>query len=182
MTSDRDQHPRSSMHADPSAWGEMLAAVYRDIANRAVRDLSIFNEALSVEAIGFRVQGGRVVGIMVTPWFMNVVMPVPDGASQSSPARDPDLRVRFPGGDLEFTISELALVGPIASCSLFSPMFEFEDMATARATAETVFAALMSPADSAASHGLHAPHISLIDRRHFLRGLLTERAHEPLLP
>ncbi|WP_349253234.1 [NiFe]-hydrogenase assembly chaperone HybE [Bradyrhizobium sp. CB3481] len=62
MTSDRDQHPHTSVHADPSAWGKMLAAVYRDIANRAVRDLPTFNKTLSVEAIGFRAhEGGSLV-------------------------------------------------------------------------------------------------------------------------
>ncbi|WP_349253233.1 [NiFe]-hydrogenase assembly chaperone HybE [Bradyrhizobium sp. CB3481] len=111
---------------------------------------------------------------MVTPWFMNVVMLAPGDASQASPARDPHLSVRFPAGDIEFAVSEIALVGPIASCSLFSPMFEFEDMATVRATAGAALAALLSSADRAASHGPDTSHISSIDRRHFLRGLLTE--------
>lgn len=163
------------MHADPAAWGEMLAAAYRDIGNHAVRNLPIFNETLSVEAVGFRLHEGRVIGIMVTPWFMNVVIPVPDGASQSFRARDTHLLVRFPAGDIQFTVSEVALVGPIASCSLLSPMFGFEDMATACATAEAALAALMSAADTAASHGRDAPHIRSIDRRHFLQGLLTAR-------
>ncbi|ANW03244.1 [NiFe]-hydrogenase assembly chaperone HybE [Bradyrhizobium icense] len=175
MTSDREQHPRRSVHADASAWGEMLAAAYRDIADRTMRDLPIFNEALSVEAIGFRAREGRVVGIMVTPWFMNVVISMRDGTSQSSPGTGSNLRLRFPAGEIEFTVSELAPVGSLASYSLFSPMFEFEDMASARATAEAVLAALMSPANRAASHGPDAPHISPIDRRHFLRRVLAER-------
>ncbi|NOJ44843.1 [NiFe]-hydrogenase assembly chaperone HybE [Bradyrhizobium sp. WSM 1744] len=173
MISDREQHPRRSVHADASAWGEMLAAAYRDIADRSMRDLPIFNEALSVEAIGFRAREGRVVGMMVTPWFMNVVTRMRDGTSQSSPGTN--LRLRLPAGDIEFTVSELAPVGSIASYSLFSPMFEFEDMASARATAEAVLAALMSPANRAASHGPDAPNITPIDRRTFLRGVQTER-------
>ncbi|WOH52215.1 [NiFe]-hydrogenase assembly chaperone HybE [Bradyrhizobium sp. sBnM-33] len=175
MTSDREQHSRTSMHADASAWGEMLSAAYRDIADRTMRDLPIFNEALSVEAIALRAREGRIVGMMVTPWFMNVVTPMRDGISQSSPGPGSNLRLRFPAGEIEFTVSDLVPVGSIASYSLFSPMFEFEDMASARATAEAALAALMSPANRAASHGTDAPHISSFDRRHFLHGVLTER-------
>ncbi|WP_063830304.1 [NiFe]-hydrogenase assembly chaperone HybE [Bradyrhizobium murdochi] len=174
MTPDRERHSRRSMHVAASAWGEILAAVYRDIADRTMRDLPIFNEALSIEAIGFRAREGRVVGMMVTPWFMNVVTPMRDRTSHSPPSPGSNLRLRFPAGEIEFTVSELALVGSIASYSLFSPMFEFKDMTSARATAEAALAALMSPANRPASHGPDARHGS-IDRRHFLRGVLTER-------
>ncbi|OCK53954.1 [NiFe]-hydrogenase assembly chaperone HybE [Bradyrhizobium sp. LMTR 3] len=174
MTPDREQHSRRSMHPDASAWGEMLAAAYRDIADRTMRDLPIFNEALSVEAIGFRAREGRVVGMMITPWFMNVVTLMRDRTSHSPPSPGSNLRLRFPAGEIEFTVSEMAPVGSIASYSLFSPMFEFEHMTSARATAEAALAALMSPANRAASHGPDARHDS-IDRRHFLRGVLTER-------
>ncbi|WP_065754134.1 [NiFe]-hydrogenase assembly chaperone HybE [Bradyrhizobium paxllaeri] len=174
MTPDCEQRSCRSLHADASAWGERLAAAYRDIADRTMRHLPIFNEVLSIEAIGFRAREGRVVGMMVTPWFMNVVTPIRDGASQSSPSPGSNLRLRFPAGQIEFTVGELAPVGLIASYSLFSPMFEFEHMTSARATAEAALAALMSPANRAALHGPDARPGS-IDRRHFLRIVLTER-------
>src|SRR5438105_6523153 len=109
---------------------------------------------------------------MVSPWFMNVVMPA------SAIVRDtsgPSLRVRFPAGDIEFTLSEVGQMGLIASCSLSSPMFQFADMVAARATAEATFAELMLPAGSEAAVRRREPATSPINRRNFLRGVLTQR-------
>lgn len=157
--------------ADAAAWGELLAESYREIGERAMRDLPIYNEALGVEAIGFRSFNGTILGIMVTPWFMNVVMQA-GAARQNSGAT---MRVRFPAGDIEFTLSDVGQMGRIASCSLFSPMAEFSDMASARATAEAALAELMLPADSEEAARRREPATTPIDRRNFLRGTLAER-------
>lgn len=158
--------------ADAAAWGELLAASYREIGERAMRDLPIYNDALGVDAVGFCPYDGTIVGIMVTPWFMNVVMAAGAVAPATSGAT---LRMRFPAGDIEFTLSEVAPIGRIASCSLFSPMFQFADMDAARATAEAALAELMLPADSEEAVRRREPATSPIDRRNFLRGALTER-------
>jgi len=176
MTPDCDQQPGKPADPDPAAWGERLAGAYREIGDRAMRDLPIFNDALCVEAVGFRKLDGRIVGILVTPWFMNVVMDAHDRALEHSPMQGSSLRFRFPAGDIDLAVSEIASAGRIASSSLFSPMFEFADMNAARATAEAAFAALMRPADDAeAPRSRHQTPIGSIDRRNFLRGMLAER-------
>ncbi|MDF0497300.1 [NiFe]-hydrogenase assembly chaperone HybE [Bradyrhizobium yuanmingense] len=175
MTPDRERYPRRSERTDASAWGERLAEGYRGISDRIMRELPFFNKALSVEAIGFRGHEGGIVGVMVTPRFMNVVISAPHGTAQSSTGPRSGLRLRFPCGALEFSPAEVAPVGPIASASLFSPMFGFDDMASTRAIAEAALAVLMSPVDHPASHWPNAPWLGLIDRRHFLRGELAER-------
>ncbi len=164
--------PNPARDRDAAAWGDLLAASYREIGDRAMRDLPIYNGALGVEAIGFRPFNGTMVGIMVTPWFMNVVMPASAMRETSSGAT---VRIRFPAGDIEFTLGEVGQMGRVASCSLFSPMFEFADMAAARATAEAALAELMLPDDSEEAVRRRAPATSQIDRRNFLRGSLTER-------
>lgn len=161
------QNPGSD--ADAVAWGELLAGSYREIGERALRELPIYNDALGVEAVGFRWFNGTIVAIMITPWFMNVVM------LASAIARDasgPTLRIHFPAGDV---VSEVGQMGRIASCSLFSPMFQFADMAAAWATAEAALAELMVLADSEEAVQCREPATSAIDRRNFLRGVLTER-------
>ncbi|UWU95536.1 [NiFe]-hydrogenase assembly chaperone HybE [Bradyrhizobium sp. CB1015] len=163
--------PNPARDRDAAAWGELLAASYREIGDRAMRDLPIYNGALGVEAVGFRPFNGTMVGIMVTPWFMNVVMP----ASAMRETSGATVRIRFPAGDIEFTLGEVGQMGRVASCSLFSPMFEFADMAAARATAEAALAELMLPDDSEEAVRRRAPATSQIDRRNFLRGSLTER-------
>jgi len=169
MTPEVGRQSRSDSVADPAAWGEMLAEAYRAIGERAMRGLPIFNEALAVEAVGFRLFNATIMGIMVTPWFMNVVMPADEIAHESSGST---VRAWFPVGDIDFTLSEVAPAGRIASCSLFSPMSEFADMVSARAAAEAALVALMQPVGSAETV---KPAPNAIDRRNFLRGALTER-------
>lgn len=160
--------------ADAAAWGQRLAHVYPDIGARAMRDLPIYNDALDVEAVGFRVFNGTIIGIMVTPWFMNLVMPTGEMAPAGSAST---LRLRFPAGDIEFILSDVNHAGRIASCSLFSPMIGFADAASARATAEAAINELMLPADGKEATRRREPATSAIDRRSFMRAVLTEQ-HE----
>ncbi|MDK9696799.1 MAG: [NiFe]-hydrogenase assembly chaperone HybE [Siculibacillus sp.] len=125
------------------AVGERLARLYGDIAERSMRDLPVSNPKLRVEAVGFHDDGVRVVGIVVTPWFMNVVIaasplgPAPVAAPPGSTATH-DL----PSGTYDFVVGEIADFGRLDSLSLFSPMFEFDDPEVARATAEAAMAEL----------------------------------------
>ena len=165
-------HPAPRIDVDPSAWVAMLAGVYREIGERAMRDLPIFNDKLGVEAVGFRRFNGAIVGIMVTPWFMNVIASLDE---EAFPAREPGstLQISFPAGEIELAVSDVAAAGRIASCSLFSPMFQFDDMPVACATAAAALEALMTPREDRA--GTKHPGVSSVDRRSFLRGELTER-------
>ena len=140
------------MAADPTdgartaaavAVGERLARIYADIADRSMRDLPVFNPKLRVEAVGFHDDGARVIGILATPWFMNVVIaasplgPVPVVLPAGATATH-DL----PSGAYDFVVGEIAEFGRLDSLSLFSPMFEFDDPDVVRATAEAAMAEL----------------------------------------
>ena len=105
-------HPAPRIDVDPSAWGAMLAGVYREIGERAMRDLPIFNDKLGVEAVGFRRFNGAIVGIMVTPWFMNVIASLDE---EAFPAREPGstLQISFPAGEIELAVSDVAAAGRI---------------------------------------------------------------------
>lgn len=134
------------MNADAHAAGERLAALYREIHRTAMSDVPICNDALSVEAIGFRDFEGYVLGVIVTPWFSNLV--VAARAVGGSPALSlgaSPLRLRFPAGDVDFNVSELDGFGLLASCSLFSPMCEFADHEAAREAAQAALDALFDP-------------------------------------
>lgn len=134
------------MNADPDMSSERLASLYRHIYQTAMRGVPICNDALAVEAIGFRRFGDHIIGVVVTPWFANLVAVAPDDAG--NPRCFPDsvrLRLRFPAGDVDFSVSELEGFGPLAACSLFSPMSEFADHAAARAVAQAALDALFDP-------------------------------------
>ncbi|GIK26718.1 MAG: hypothetical protein BroJett006_29640 [Betaproteobacteria bacterium] len=136
------------IHAeDPS---RLLEAAFRRIQVETMADVPILNPALSVEAIGFARRQDHWLGIVVTPWFMNLVL-VP-GVAESWQSVAPGLRLfrKFPSGDFAFLGSDEPEVGEFQSCSLFSPMAQFADQAGAREVALAALEALQSEPAAAA--------------------------------
>ena len=64
--------------------------------------LPFVNPALAVEAVGFAPWEGRWLGVMVTPWFINLVLAPLDPAQWRSLGQGEKRRYRFPAGDYEF--------------------------------------------------------------------------------
>ena len=150
------------------AIGEALAACYREIESKAMRDAPICNAALQVEAIGFREHDGYAVGIIVTPWFINLVAAsMPPGAAPALPLGP--LRISLPAGSIEFNVADLECFGRLASCSLFSPLSEFPAQETACTVAQEALDAAFDPNLHAAKPEPRPP----LDRRAFLRGART---------
>ena len=100
------------IHAeDPS---RLLEAAFRRIEAETMADVPILNPALQVEAVGFTRWQGHWLGIVITPWFMNLVL-VP-GAAESWQSVAPGLRLfrNFPSGDFAFLGSNEPEVGELA--------------------------------------------------------------------
>jgi [NiFe] hydrogenase assembly HybE family chaperone len=119
-----------------------------------MRELPVYNGLLRVEAVGARLDGDRVACVLISPWFMNVVvMPLDAGNGERLPEGSKRL-LRFPSGDYEAIAGRIDGLGTFESVSLFSPMFEFGDQAVARvaaqAAAEGLFTAPDPPQDGAA--------------------------------
>lgn len=141
-----------------------LAQAYGRIDRERMADLPIRNPALTVEMVGLRFYEDAWVGVLITPWCMNLVrVPAegaPCGAVGVSSVR------RFPAGDFDFLGAEEAEVGPFEQCSLLSPVLELADQAAAREAAEAALAELFQPAGGEAPSGQPGP----MSRRAFLRG------------
>jgi [NiFe] hydrogenase assembly HybE family chaperone len=122
----------------------LLEAAFRRILAQTMADVPIINPALHVEAVGFGRWQDHWLGIVITPWFMNLVL-VP-GAAETWQSVAPGLRLfrKFPSGDFAFLGSEEPEVGEFQSCSLFSPMAQFADQAGAREVALAALEALQS--------------------------------------
>ena len=127
----------------------------------------IVNDKLAVRAIGFRPWREHWLGILLTPWFMNLMLlPRAEAAAEvlSPPAgvekalsppgrgfgrggeKTPVGAVRtfvFPSGSYDFVAGHEEGIGHYYSCSLFSPVFEFESQEAAEQTAEAALAAIM---------------------------------------
>jgi [NiFe] hydrogenase assembly HybE family chaperone len=95
----------------------------------------ICNPALDVACVGFQAWRDQFFGIVVTPWFMNVLLAPAPGAPPVEAAPGSTRNVSLPCGRVDFLVAELDGFGRLLMCSLFSPMQEFEDHAAALATA-----------------------------------------------
>ncbi len=156
-----------------------LVAAFERIAGTRMAGLALCNPALRVAAVAFRpFEPGTEVGVLVTPWALNLVI--------LSSARDSSLRLgadqrrtwRFPSGEYDFLGGEEAECGAFQFCSLFSPTFEFRDQADAVGIAEVIVAELFatpgvgdtSAAEAARLAGRSAAQIPTT-RRGFLQGV-----------
>lgn len=127
----------------PEYLTEGLESHFRRIERERMQGLPLLNSALQVKAVGFREWQGRCLGVLVTPWFMNLML-LPAEGDDWEALRIGDKQLhRLPSGPYEFILGEEAGIGRYQICSLFSPMFEFADQATAVATAEAVMQGLM---------------------------------------
>ena len=149
--------------------GERLARLYRAIHVGTMQGLALCNEALAVEAVGFRLYQGHALGVIVTPWFMNLVRArAPGAAPPPSGERGATQSLSLPAASVDVVIGELEGFGRLDACSLFSPMFDFADAEAARLTAEAVIAALFD--DEPREAPVRRPPPAPLDRRTFLRG------------
>ncbi|MDP2005851.1 MAG: [NiFe]-hydrogenase assembly chaperone HybE [Rubrivivax sp.] len=123
-----------------------LQARFEHILQHQMAGVPMLNPALQVQALGFRPWAGHWLGVLVTPWFMNLVL-FPRQREQWQAIGERESRhYVFPAGVFEFIGSHDGELGDYQACSLFSPMFEFQDHAAAHDTAVAALAALFDPA------------------------------------
>jgi [NiFe] hydrogenase assembly HybE family chaperone len=164
----------ATLAPDPSP---RLTAAFRALAPR-MQGLAFVNPNVDVEAVGFAPWQGHWLGVMVTPWFMNLMLLPRDPAAWEPLAIGAKRACRFPAGVYEFVGAHDAMLGEYQLCSLFSPLLQFDDHAAARLVARLAREALLDPAnaqdeadraDAAAAplqRWLEAP----LSKRDFLRG------------
>ena len=143
-----------------------LETTFNEILAKRMRGLPVVNAALSVQAIGFSRFGEDWLGVLITPWFMNLLLlPGPDSTWRE---QQPGTKIEkgFPYGVFEFTLGSETQLGIYALCSLFSPMFQFENQAAALATAQAALQGLLAEV---------APRT--VSRRDLLRGAIGNGNH-----
>ena len=135
--------------------------MFNDILQTRMLDVPVLNPALSVQALGFLRYQQDWLGVLITPWFMNLLLlPEPESAWQTQAPGSKFSRT-FPYGVFEFTMANEAQLGVYAVCSLFSPMFQFEGQAAAAAAAKAALQGLLT-----------SPATRAVSRRDLLRGNL----------
>ena len=119
-----------------------LEAEFTEIWHGKMRDVPMVNKLLRVQAVGFRLHEGRPLGVLLSPWFMNLVQLPAEGEDWSDLVAGAKEVIAFPSGDYEFIHNTRGAIGGYKACSLFSPMGDFRSQAQAVEVAEAVMVAL----------------------------------------
>jgi [NiFe] hydrogenase assembly HybE family chaperone len=125
---------------------QALERRFEAIQRQQMQGVPMLNPALQVQAVGFQPWSEHWLGVLVTPWFMNLMLlPRVDERWHAIGERESRHHV-FPAGVFEFIGGRDAELGDYQACSLFSPMFDF---ATQAGAADTATAALLALFDTA---------------------------------
>jgi [NiFe] hydrogenase assembly HybE family chaperone len=126
-----------------SAAVERLVDYYRAVYEERFRDLPIVNKALQVEAVGFRELAEHEFGVLMTPWFMNLVL-LPGTGRWNDRPQGSICTVELPGGKVDFTVSHDEVIGTTLSAAMFGTVTDFPDQAMARDVARETLRLLFS--------------------------------------
>ncbi|WP_116132263.1 [NiFe]-hydrogenase assembly chaperone HybE [Tropicimonas sp. IMCC34043] len=128
---------------------EPLVADFTEIWNGKMRDVPLVNRLLRIEAVGFIEHEGRPLGVLISPWFMNLVLLPAEAEDWSGLVAGETEVIGFPSGEYEFLHNTRETVGGYKACSLVSPMGEYRSQAQAVEVARAIMAALFDPAHRA---------------------------------
>jgi [NiFe] hydrogenase assembly HybE family chaperone len=120
-----------------------LVARYEVIYEQRMRDLPIVNPRLAVEAVGFEQWEDKDLGILITPWFMNLVL-LPDSERLADLPQGERVECGFPSGPCELTVYHDEERGSYLAAVLFSSVADFPDQDVARAVAEEALAQILA--------------------------------------
>ncbi|MBL1321471.1 MAG: [NiFe]-hydrogenase assembly chaperone HybE [Methylophaga sp.] len=124
-----------------------LESTFQTILEDRMDGVPVLNDRLQVKTIGFVQWNNYQFGILITPWFMNLILlPEQEGDQNQAKVGSKQTHI-FPSGPYEFIVGFEDGLGVYLSCSLFSPMFEFEEQAVAELTAEEALSAIMDDAN-----------------------------------
>jgi len=140
------------------------------------------NAALSCRALGFARYRGDWLGVVITPWFVDLYL-LPGGGELWGDIPSGQRRyVELPRGTVPFTAANNPQIGPYQYSPLISPVGVLPDMAAAMKLANDVLSGIfgelaqplpVSPTPQGASDQVGNP--GLTSRRGFLRRLAGKR-------
>lgn len=158
----------------------LLERVFTQILVERMQGLPVVNPALRVEAVDFIEWEGHWLGVLITPWFISLMI-VPKLGSpwpELAMGKGKELKISFPQGSYTFSAREETEIGSYLNCSLSSPVHEWKTHADALRTAHEVMRLIklipMQPIEEPVAVGCdqaknQAPSCNLT-RRSFLGG------------
>ncbi|MCL6415152.1 [NiFe]-hydrogenase assembly chaperone HybE [Aestuariirhabdus sp. Z084] len=117
-----------------------LEQVFNQVLEQRMQDMPLINRRVCVEALGFEDWEGQWLGVLITPWCINLLLihkagsPWPELALDKSHA----INITFPQGTYKFSPREEVGVGRYLCCSLMSPLQEIKSHEEAQRLARDV--------------------------------------------
>lgn len=122
-----------------------LVSRFKQIGDEHIRGLPIYHRPLQVEAVDFQIWAQGWIGVLITPWFMNVMLLPRDKEQRQSLVLGQKHMQKFPSGEQEFVVGGDAELGSYLFRSLASPMMHFPSQKDARQAARAALQRLMAP-------------------------------------
>lgn len=154
-----------------------LVERFTHIGETAMHDLPIYNHALEVDAIGFESTEAGWLGVLITPWFINVIL-LPHQKQDAVLPLGERVTHELASGEHMFTVGEDDELGRYDFITLASPTLRFKSHQAARDAAQKALSKLLSPPDEANDAVSEQPVRFMSteqkgkERRAFLRGLI----------
>ncbi|MCP4980547.1 MAG: [NiFe]-hydrogenase assembly chaperone HybE [Gammaproteobacteria bacterium] len=108
---------------------KQIAATIEKTFNRIhlenMQGIPILNPAIEVQAVGFQYYQDRVLGVIITPWLMNVVILPAEDEDWSGMELGHKQPQKFPSKTYKFMINHIEGIGSCQTHSLYSPMRDF---------------------------------------------------------
>ena len=151
---------------------EVLEKIFNEIHQHQMQGIPVVNPALKVEAIEFGEWEGHWLGVLITPWFMNLLLLPKLGSAwpELKHGKGNELVLSFPQGSYKFSAREEDQIGSYLSCSLASPVHEWKSHAEIRQTAVDVMRLIKSLPVVQISDDEPVAEACEMSRRGFLRG------------
>lgn len=132
---------------------QRLVATFQRIQSERMAGVPILNPYLEIEAIGFRRWQGQWAGILITPWLIGLYLLPGDESSWPRVPRGGRCTWKLPQGEYAFLVDQEDGFGPYHVCTLMSPVKQFTDQATARASAAAMMTQLFEGKEQTGTAG-----------------------------
>ena len=137
-----------------------LVERFQSIHEERMQGLPVVHPDLEVEAVGFKPWENHELGVLIAPWFMNLVL-LPNTTQYDGLSQGHEIEFRFPSGPCDFAIHKDEILGTYLSSVLFGTVINFPGQAFAREVALEVLTNLFA---------LPAVETPKINRRDILKG------------
>ena len=111
-----------------------LVERFRTIHDELMQGMPFVHPDLEVEAVGFAPWENHELGVLITPWFMNLVL-LPCGVHYDGLQQGKEVEFRFPSGPCDFAVNKDEKLGTYLSAVLFRTVINFPSQAFAREVA-----------------------------------------------